>query len=74
MASLNAHEFEQTLGVGDGQGSPVCCSPQGRNELDTTERLNNNAVIPHLYHEDMPCGFFFFLVVVNLHDYHFFRR
>ena len=29
-----------TLGVGDGQGSLVCCSPWGRKELDTTERLN----------------------------------
>ena len=24
---LNGHEFEQTLGVGDGQGGLVCCSP-----------------------------------------------
>ena len=24
---LNGHEFEQALGVSDGQGSPVCCSP-----------------------------------------------
>ena len=29
---LNGHEFEQALGVGDGQGSPVCCSPRGRKE------------------------------------------
>ena len=35
-------EFEQALGVGDGQGSLVCCSPWGRKESDTTERLNNN--------------------------------
>ena len=34
------HEFEQVLGVGDGQGSLVSCSPWGRKELDTTERLN----------------------------------
>ena len=27
-------EFEQALGVGDGQGSLVCCSPWGRKELD----------------------------------------
>ena len=33
-------KFEQTLGVGNGQGSLVCCSPWGRKELDTTERLN----------------------------------
>ena len=37
---LNGHEFEQTLGVGDGQGGLACCSPWGRNELDITERLN----------------------------------
>ena len=24
---LDGHEFEQALGVGDGQGSLVCCSP-----------------------------------------------
>ena len=27
---LNGHEFEQVLGVGDGQGSVACCSPWGR--------------------------------------------
>ena len=26
--------------VGDGQGSLACCSPWGRKESDTTERLN----------------------------------
>ena len=26
---LNGHEFEKALGVGDGQGSLVCCSPWG---------------------------------------------
>ena len=37
---LNGHEFEQTLGVVDGQGGLACCSPWDRKELDTTERLN----------------------------------
>ena len=37
---LNGHEFEQTLGVGDGQGNLACCSPWGHKESDTTERLN----------------------------------
>ena len=37
---LNGLEFEQALGVGGGQGSLVCCSPWGRKESDTTERLN----------------------------------
>ena len=36
----HGHEFEQALGVGDGQGSLVCCSPWGCKELDTIERLN----------------------------------
>ena len=39
---LNGHESELTLGHGDGQGSPACCSPWGRKELGTTEQLNNN--------------------------------
>ena len=26
---LDGHELEQAPGVGDGQGSPVCCSPWG---------------------------------------------
>ena len=26
---LNGHEFEYALGVGDGQESLACCSPQG---------------------------------------------
>ena len=33
---LNGHEFEQTLGDSEGQGSLVCCSPWGRKESDTT--------------------------------------
>ena len=36
---LNGHEFEQTPGIGDGQGSLTCCSPWGRKESDTTEQL-----------------------------------
>ena len=36
----NEHEFEQAVGVGDGQGSLMCCSPWGRKESDTTERQN----------------------------------
>ena len=36
---LNGHEFERTLGVGDGQGGLACCD-SGVAESDTTERLN----------------------------------
>ena len=34
---LNAYEFEQTLGDGEGQGSLVCCSPWCHQESDMTE-------------------------------------
>ena len=34
------HEFEQSPGVGDGQGSLMWCSPLGHKELDMTEQLN----------------------------------
>ena len=37
---LTGHAFEQVLGVGDGQGSLVCCSPWDRKQSHTTERLN----------------------------------
>ena len=37
---LDGRELEQTLGVGDGQGSLACCSPCGHKESDTTEGLN----------------------------------
>ena len=36
---LDGHEFEQALGVGDGQGSLVCCSPWGLKEW---ERLSDS--------------------------------
>ena len=34
---LDGHEFEQALGVDDGQVSLACCSPWGYKQLDTTE-------------------------------------
>ena len=37
---LNGHEFEQALGVGDGQGGLAWGNSWGRKESDTTERLN----------------------------------
>ena len=37
---LYGHEFEQALGVGDGQGALACCSPWGCKELDITKQLN----------------------------------
>ena len=39
---LNGCEFEQALGVGDEQGSLMCCSPWGSKESDTTELNQTN--------------------------------
>ena len=33
---LDGHEFEQTLGDSEGQGSLACCSPWGHREPDVT--------------------------------------
>ena len=38
---LDGHEFEQTLGDSEGQGSLACCSSWGLKESDTTSQLNN---------------------------------
>ena len=40
MTKCYGHEFEQALGVCDGQGSLACCSPWGHRESDMTEWLN----------------------------------
>ena len=37
---LNRHEFEQALGVGNGQGSLACCNPWGHKKVNMTEWLN----------------------------------
>ena len=48
---LYGHEFEQALGVGDVQGSLVCCSPRGCKESNTTEWWNGTklSIIKKLY-------------------------
>ena len=38
---FSGHEFEQTLGDSERQGSQACCSPWGHKVLDMTEQLNN---------------------------------
>ena len=56
---LNRQEFEQALGVGDRQGSLMCCSPWGCKESDMTEWLNSTelnflltlALFPYVLHE-----------------------
>ena len=41
---FDGHEFEQTLGDRERQGSLACYSPWGHKESDMTERLNNNNI------------------------------
>ena len=58
---LDTHEFEQDLGVGDGQGGLMCCSPWSHNESDMTEWLN---WIDGTYH--LPWASQVVLVIKNL--------
>ena len=37
---FDAHEFEWTPGVGDGQGGLACCDSWGRKASDMTEQMN----------------------------------
>ena len=47
---LNVHEFEQTLGDNEGQEELACWRPWDREQLDTTERLNNNTTKVNITH------------------------
>ena len=61
---LNGHEFQQTLGAGDGQRRLACCSPWGHKELDMIEGLNwtvNNS--PQTHHH--PTAEFLVVVIVQ---------
>ena len=58
---LDGHEFEQVPGVGNGQGSLVCCSPQGnRVRHNWATELNTRLNVWYL--------FFFFLTYFTLSD------
>ena len=39
---LSGHEFEQTPGASEGQGSLACSGSWGLKDLDATHQLNNN--------------------------------
>ena len=41
---LNGHEFEQTPGDGEGQGSLACCTPWDCKKSDRTKQLNNSTL------------------------------
>ena len=50
---LNGHEFEQTPGDTEGQGSLACCSTWGCKESDRTQWLNNNNILAGLIWEGL---------------------
>ena len=59
---LNGHEFEQTPGDREGQGSLTFCSPWGRRDLDATEPLNNNSTLYSGSNEKIQ-GYILFLLI-----------
>ena len=46
---LNGHEFEQTPGDSEGQGSLACCGPWIHKESDTPQWVNNNNYLKQLF-------------------------
>ena len=57
----NGHELGQSLGDGDGQGGPLCCSPWGHKESDTTEQMNNNSLLLKLLTPTQMPWFYFYI-------------
>ena len=61
----NRHEFEQTPGSRDGQGSLACCSLRGHKDPDMTERLNNNKSYQSLHLRNTLCNDFQFFFLLD---------
>ena len=59
---LDGHEFEQTLGDSEGQGSLECCTPWSYKESDTTECLKSNSSGCCFYDDWSACLWTTFLV------------
>ena len=55
---LNGHEFESVLGVGDGQGGLVCCSPKSRAWLSDWIEIEEGSkgINKQLLTESLPCA------------------
>ena len=51
----NGHELGQTPGDGEGHGSLVCCSPWGREELDTNWWLNKLYAVNYMQWKLVRC-------------------
>ena len=64
---LSGHEFEQTPGDSEGQGSPVCCSLWGHKEsnMTVTEQQQQQATLYALFDpvsNPLEVGFWLFLI------------
>ena len=70
---LDGHEFEWTLGVGDGQGGLACCYSWGRKESDMTEWLNwtELKILRFLFFGFFLSQFFYFTFFYSFHDSNF---
>ena len=64
---LDGREFEQALGVGNGQGRQACCSPWGNKELDITEWLNWTDYMGNNKEQLPMAGFDVTVVISNVH-------
>ena len=64
---LNGHEFEQVLGVGDGQGGLACYCPWCHKELDTTEWLSWTEC--GIFKYDLPVDSYI-LILWNIQELH----
>ena len=60
---LDGHEFEQTPGDSEGQGSLEYCSPWDRKELDMTKQLNSNTIYIYIYISYMEFSQLWFITV-----------
>ena len=69
---LDGFEFEQALGVGDGQGSVACCSPWGLKELDTTEQLN--WILERCLDPLFLKWFFLIIIIIEMWEFFIFSR
>ena len=68
---LDGHEFDQALGVGDGQGSLACCSPRGCKQSDMTELNYLLLFSTLLFMSDFSCNSFVHFDIVHFILYTF---
>ena len=63
---LDGHESEQAVGVGDGQGSLVRCSPWGHKELDMTDWTELTEVLNNVNHAVIHCHVYLCLCLYSI--------